>query len=126
MVRLKRRKRERANIRAETRVRCPSHAAWVRNTFFCLLHSNIRGDQCVYGGRTQSAHVRSGTDGGTGIKPSDSWIVPLCENHHREQHAIGEPAFERRYGIDMKAEAARLWRESPARIRYEQRQRART
>lgn len=53
----------------------------------------------------EAAHVRTGTDGGTGIKPSDWWCVPLCQIHHERQHKIGEPAFERATGIDLKAEA---------------------
>jgi hypothetical protein len=48
------------------------------------------------------AHVRTGTDGGTGIKPSDWWGISLCSHHHRDQHLIGEPAFEATYCIDMK------------------------
>jgi hypothetical protein len=44
-----------------------------------------------------------------GQKPSDWWAIPLCKHHHDEQHGIGEPAFERRYGIDMRGVARGLY-----------------
>ena len=33
------------------------------------------------------------TDGGTSLKPSDNYTVPLCHKCHQEQHRIGELAF---------------------------------
>lgn len=56
----------------------------------------------------EAAHVRRGTDGGTGIKPSDTWTVPACHFHHAEIHRIGEAAFERQTGIKLRALAAEL------------------
>ncbi len=41
----------------------------------------------------EAAHVRIGTDGGTSLKPSDRYCVPLCNKHHREQHNTGEHIF---------------------------------
>ncbi len=58
-----------------------------------------------------AAHIRKGTDGGMGLKPSDTWAIPLCYQHHHEQHQIGEMPFEERHGIDMKAIARRLQNE---------------
>ena len=60
----------------------------------------------------ECAHVRSGTDGGVGVKPSDKWTISLCAYHHRQQHHIGEAAFEARYKIDLKALAAEFARRS--------------
>lgn len=61
----------------------------------------------------ECAHVRMGTDGGMGIKPSDRYTVPLCKWCHRlgpkSQHQIGEPAFWGRLGIDPTDPALRLW-----------------
>lgn len=59
------------------------------------------------------AHVRKGTDGGAGIKPSDWWTIPLCRPCHDRQHRVGEPAFERETGIDMKALALAMAKRSP-------------
>ncbi len=56
--------------------------------------------QCA--GPTQNAHVRSRGAGGTARD-----VVPLCAFHHREQHDKGVRDFERKYGLDLAAEAAR-------------------
>lgn len=40
-----------------------------------------------------AAHVRIGTGGGMGLKPSDCYAVPLCRKHHQEQHSGGERTF---------------------------------
>jgi len=48
-----------------------------------------------------------------GIKPSDKWVISLCLFHHRQQHQIGEGAFEQKYGIDMKELAHEFVRRSP-------------
>ena len=54
---------------------------------------------CTICGRTdvQSAHIRY-TGAGIGLKPCDSFVVPLCIEHHQEQHS--ERLSERltRYG----------------------------
>ena len=88
---------------------CPGHRAWVRR------HAcSIRGCK-----RTpiECAHVRSGTGGGIALKPSDRWVISLCEFHHREQHRIGERAFERLHSIDLKLVAEEFARRSPYRPR---------
>ncbi|QGN56544.1 hypothetical protein GKE62_17800 [Novosphingobium sp. Gsoil 351] len=63
----------------------------------------------------ECAHVRTGTDGGIALKPSDRWTISLCRAHHAEQHQIGEPAFEIRYGLDLVALAEVFARRSPHR-----------
>ena len=84
--------------------RSPAHRAWVR------------GHQCSVPGckgmPIECAHVRDGTDGGMGFKPSDRWTISLCKAHHFEQHQISEAVFEQKYGIDMKALAAEFFRNS--------------
>ena len=42
------------------------------------------------------------------LKPSDRWSFSLCRDHHIEQHQVGELAFERRYGVDLR-ELAKLF-----------------
>jgi len=61
----------------------------------------------------ECAHVRTGTDGGTGIKPSDKWTISLCKDCHAHQHEMGESTFEIFYGIDMKALAQAFYKASP-------------
>lgn len=64
-------------------IRDPAHLAFIRDL------------PCCHCGRHQSqaAHVRKGTNGGTGIKPGDDWTLPLCHECHHLQHQIGEVAF---------------------------------
>lgn len=38
-------------------------------------------------------HIRIGTDGGTGLKPSDSFTIPICRKHHTQLHSQGEKTF---------------------------------
>jgi hypothetical protein len=59
------------------------------------------------------AHVRHETDGGTAVKPHDWWGISLCHIHHDEQHRMGEPAFEKKYGINMKQLAREFVRTTP-------------
>jgi len=84
---------------------CPGHRAWVRRHHCCVAGCLSRNIEC--------AHVRRGTDGGTALKPSDRWCISLCRDHHVEQHAKGETAFEKIYSIDLKALACAFARQSP-------------
>ena len=86
---------------------CPGHRAWVRRH-----HCIVPG--CLVS-QIECAHVRRGTDGGVGLKPSDRWTVSLCRTHHAEQHRVGEQEFERRYGLDLARLASEFARLSPHR-----------
>jgi hypothetical protein len=89
----------------------PGHRAWVRRH-----HCSVIGCDRV---PVECAHVRGGTDGGQGLKPSDQWTISLCRTHHAEQHRIGERAFEERYGLDLLSLAAEFARRSPHRHLWE-------
>lgn len=115
MTHIRRRKPEPMGLRKSERIRCPAHLAWVRK-HECAIKD--RGDHFC-SGKIEAAHVRSGTDGALSVKPSDCWSIPLCNVAHRLQHQIGEPAFEKRFDIDMKAIAEKLWNISRARVKYE-------
>lgn len=84
----------------------------------------VRGFVCVVPGcmadRRECCHIRTGTDGAMGEKPSDFWCFPACVEHHRQQHDIGEPAFERMHGIDLKCIAEGLARQSVCRREIEE------
>ena len=90
--------------------RSPAHRSFVRSHACCA---------CGASAAIECAHVRDGTDGGTGIKPSDRWCISLCRDCHSRQHQIGERAFERETGIDMKALAIRFLSISPHRFKLE-------
>jgi len=56
----------------------------------------VRQLPCVVCGKappSEAAHVRSGSDGGAGIKPSDRYSVSLCTDCHALQHQFGELRF---------------------------------
>jgi len=126
----KRRKRPKMGLREEARIRCLGHLKWLRGfvcaigPVHCVVPRRLEKPWLECGGKVQAAHVRTGTDGAMGEKPSDCWAIPLCAVHHREQHDIGEPAFEKRYGFDMKAVARELWKVSPHRFKCERKARA--
>ena len=110
-TRLQRRKAPKLGIRKQPQERNPSHLKWVRG-HECAIAGDS-GHTC--GGRIEAAHVRTGTDGALGVKPSDRFAIPLCSVAHRAQHAIGEAAFERRWRIKMREIADDLYRRSPHR-----------
>src|SRR5467141_3661148 len=64
---------------------------------------------CGKGAPSEAAHVRTGTDGGTGMKPGDRYAVPLCTACLAKQHRIGELSFWSRLRIDPLNVALRLW-----------------
>ncbi len=68
----------------EKKVRDEAHRKFIA-TLPCLV-SRVHG-------RTQCAHIRSGTGGGMGIKPSDEFCVPLSVEEHAKQHRIGESKY---------------------------------
>lgn len=58
--------------------------------------NHVRGHACVVcdaEAPIEVAHVRLGTDGGMGKKPSDYFTVSLCKDCHARQHEIGERTF---------------------------------
>lgn len=92
----------------DTRI-CPAHRAWVRRHHCCVPGCRQLPIEC--------AHVRKGTDGGIGLKPSDKWVISLCASHHAEQHRIGEARFEARYGVALRELALAFASRSPHRDR---------
>ena len=72
----------------------------------------IRLLPCVACGKpapSEAAHVRTGTDVGTGIKPGDRYAIPLCTACHAKQHRVGELTFWSALRIDPVNVALRLW-----------------
>ena len=59
----------------------------------------VRAKPCCVCGTTHEIHahhVRLRQGGGTGLKPSDYRVVPLCATHHGSLHNIGEGTFWRK------------------------------
>jgi hypothetical protein len=85
--------------------RSPAHRAWVRGFACSIPGCDGRPIEC--------AHFRDGTGGGISMKPSDRWVWSACADHHREQHQIGERAFQAKYGIDLRALCETFAKQSP-------------
>jgi hypothetical protein len=103
-------KRPKMNVRESSRIESRAHLQWIRGCKCVMASLDCAGD-------IEAAHIRNGTDGGMGQKPSDCYVVALCRHHHARQHAVGEQTFWA--GRDPLKIAAELWRISPARIKYE-------
>jgi hypothetical protein len=72
----------------------------------------VRELPCVACGKaapSDAAHVRTGTDGGVGMKPGDRYTVPLCTGCHAKQHRIGELSFWSALRFDPLNVAFQLW-----------------
>ena len=72
----------------------------------------VRQLPCVACGKaapSEAAHVRTGTDGGVGVKPGHRYTVPLCTVCHAKQHRIGELTFWSALRTDPVNVALRLW-----------------
>ena len=72
----------------------------------------VRQLPCVACGKaapSEAAHVRTGADGGVGMKPGDRYAVPLCTACHAKQHWVGELGFWCALRIDPLSVALRLW-----------------
>lgn len=96
--------------KADRGKRSPAHRAWVRG-FACSACGRTDAIEC--------AHVRVGTDGGMGIKPSDRWCISLCKDCHNQQHMQGEETFQKAHGINMKKLAEEFFKASPHRHKLE-------
>ena len=90
--------RPRSGILRGPRREWPRHRAWVRRHACVVPNCQVIP--------VQFAHIRSAANSGKSLKPADWYGVSMCWEHHREQHQIGQPAFERRYGLDLFALAA--------------------
>jgi hypothetical protein len=113
----RRRKPKPMGCNSPPQIRNASHLKWIRGHECSVAYIGNTAYFCD--GRVEAAHVRTGTDGGMSVKPSDCWTIPLCSAHHREQHNIGEVQFERDHGIDMYEIAEQLWKLSPHRHKSE-------
>lgn len=72
--------------------RSPAHLAWLR-TLPCAC--GCGGLAANDNNPIEAAHVRTGTDGAAGVKPSDFFALPLTLRCHRIQHSQSEGAFWR-------------------------------
>ena len=86
-----------------SRWRSQGHLNFVRS-----FHCSINGCQDM---PIECAHVRLGSGAGMGQKPDDWRVVPLCREHHSQQHTVGEQTFWK--GVDIEALIEAFCKASP-------------
>lgn len=88
------------------RRRSEGHLRFVRSLPCCLC--GRRGVEAAHVRYGSPAHGKPAT--GLGVKPDDRFTVPLCVQHHREQHAAGdERAWWSQWGVEPLDLALRLF-----------------
>ncbi len=81
----------------QPRVKDNKHLEYIRSLPCCI---------CGEDTTVEAAHIRTGSQEhekpytGKGEKPSDKWTVPLCGEHHRQQHSMKEMDFWRCHRIN--------------------------
>jgi hypothetical protein len=97
--------------------RNPEYCAWIREQP-CILSGRKRAEIpgelighawhptfCGFiGGPVQVCHVKTRGAGGNDLGN----VLPMCAGAHDEQHCIGIPAFQKRWGINLAKIAAGL------------------
>lgn len=68
----------------ELKIRSKPHRKFIASLPCCV---------CGLEGSTQAAHIRYENGGGMGLKPCDSYCLPLCVDCHAEQTYHGETKF---------------------------------
>src|SRR5256885_1838145 len=82
---------------------------WRRRTQHLAFVRQLPCVACGQAAPSEPAHVRSGSDGGAGMKPSDRYCLSLCTTCHALQHQFGELTFWSGLRIDPLNVALRLW-----------------
>lgn len=73
--------------------------------------SHIRQMPCLVCGRSPSEahHLLRGRERGVSLKAGDDWVVPLCNQHHRQLHEDGnEEIFFALEGVNAYRKAVSL------------------
>jgi hypothetical protein len=76
----------------------PKHRRFIRSRC-CVVTLGKVHDDCD--GPIECAHYRTAANAGKSQKPHDWYCFSACRKHHAEQHRIGQPAFERKYGLSL-------------------------
>lgn len=84
-------------------LRDPGYLAFLREEGYCAVALGFTGRWTH--GRCEAAH---GPVNGMRSKGPDNGAIPLCSEHHREQHQLGWPAFEAKHHMN-RAETAKMW-----------------
>lgn len=88
------------------RIENTSHERFIRE-LACVVCGDATTVQCAH---ISYADPRFGKYGrGKSQREESCWTIPLCEQHHRQQHSMAERDFWKSYGIDPVRVAAALY-----------------
>lgn len=104
------RQKVRSGILRGPKLHWQRHEAFIRR-HTCIVTAAKVHDEC--NGPIQCCHYRTAANSGVGVKPGSWWTFPACMHHHAEQHRIGEPEFQRKYGLDLESICQEFVRLSP-------------
>jgi hypothetical protein len=85
------------------------HCEWIRS-LPCIICLDNTASECCHIRYSEPKAAKPIT--GLGIKPDDCWTLPMCNQHHRQQHEIGERTFWNAYSIQPIYVALALYRVS--------------
>ena len=60
----------------------------------------VRSLPCCVCGMRQRIEAHHSEKGGIGIKGSDAFAIPFCQEHHWQYHNKGKVSFYQEYGLD--------------------------
>jgi len=103
------RKRERSGIERAPRRDWRRHRRFVAG-HDCAVTATTKG---ACSGQVRAHHMRSAANAGTGLKPHDAYVVPLCDGHHHQFHVAGAGTFAKAWRIDLWAVAREFALHSP-------------
>lgn len=66
---------------------------WIK-TLSCYINGCLNRD-------INPAHIRTAANSGTGIKPDDKYLIPLCRTHHQYQHNHGYTDLLKLNGLNL-------------------------
>lgn len=73
-------------------IKSETHRRWIADNFPCLICKNSE---------VQVAHIRHLPKGNVGMgMKNDAYCVPLCVEHHLQQHTMNEIKFWLKYNIN--------------------------
>ena len=69
----------------------------IKNKNYLIKLSEMKCCFCRMTPCGEAHHIRKGTNGGMGLKPSDCYAIPICRSCHILIHTKGEVTFYKQY-----------------------------
>ena len=107
-ARTKRPNAKRAKPRRVSVLRDREYLDWLRERR-CVACASMSRDPRGWIHPWKGCDPAHGPVNGRGSKGPDNEAIPLCRHHHDEQHRVGWPAVEAKYGFKRRAEAKAHW-----------------